>query len=62
MKTYYPGKDEILLHPENPAFEDIHVSYQDLYLGEAQIIGKMITCIHGEDLKDTGEYLYLLEQ
>ena len=43
---------------ENKAYENISVSYQDLYLGDAQIIGRMITCVHKEDLKNTGEFIY----
>ncbi len=62
LKTYYPGKNEIILHPENEIFDDIHVSYQDLYLGEAQIIGKMITCIHEDNIIYTGEVPYVLDQ
>ena len=56
LKRYFPADDAIVLHPENDAFEDIRVSYQDIYLGEAQIIGKMITCLHKDSLQITGDY------
>ena len=32
----------IILHSENPNFEDIHVRYRDLYNDDVQFIGKMV--------------------
>lgn len=41
LKTYYRVDGGINLHPENPAFEDIFVSYEQFMIGEARILGKM---------------------
>ena len=62
LKRYYPANDVIVLHPENDAYEDIPVSYQALYLGEAQIIGKMITCLHNDTLQHTDGYSFFYKE
>ncbi len=42
LKTYYKEPNGIRLHPENSAYDDIIISFEGLYEGEAQLIGKMI--------------------
>ncbi len=42
LKTLYRESDGIRLHPENPEYEDIFVPFEDFFVGEARIIGKMI--------------------
>ncbi len=41
LKTYYRESDGIRLHPENPAYDDIFVPFDEFMIGEARIIGKM---------------------
>ena len=42
LKTYYKRPDGVLLHPENPEYEDIFIPFEDFLIGEAKIIGKMV--------------------
>ena len=42
LKTYYREADGIRLHPENPEYEDIFVSFEEFFNQEARIIGKML--------------------
>ena len=42
LKTLYRESDGIRLHPENPEYEDLFVPFEDFFVGEARIIGKMI--------------------
>ena len=41
LKTYYRRKDGVMLHPENPEYEDVFIPYEEFMIGEARIIGKM---------------------
>jgi len=43
LKTFYKKRDGILLHPENPEYEDIFIPYEEFIIGDARIIGKMIS-------------------
>ena len=43
LKTYYRKPDGILLHPENPEYEDIFIPHEEFMIGEARIIGKMVS-------------------
>ena len=50
LKRYFDKGDYIVLHPENDAYPDIEVPFRDLYTGDAAIIGKMIRCVHKEEI------------
>ena len=43
LKTYFREADGVRLHPENPAYDDIFVPFEDFMVGEASIIGKMVS-------------------
>ena len=42
LKTYYREQSSIRLHPQNPEFEDIVISFEEFALSEARIIGKCV--------------------
>ena len=42
LKTFYRRPNGILLHPENPAYDDIFVPFEEFFIGEARIIGKKV--------------------
>ena len=43
LKTYRKRPDGVLLHPENPEYEDIFIPLEEFLIGEARIIGKLIS-------------------
>ncbi len=41
LKSYFRTESGVLLHPENPEYDDIFIPYEEFMSGEARIIGKM---------------------
>ena len=42
LKTYRKRPDGVLLHPENPDYDDIFIPFEEFLIGDAKIIGKMV--------------------
>lgn len=47
LKTFYQEADHIRLHPENEAYQDISVPFEEFEMNEARIIGRCISILNG---------------